>query len=167
MPDVHIGLGANLGDPAANLRTAVEKLEGVVEIVAVSSLYRTEPVGLREQPSFLNAVVQARTELEPAELMRRLLEIERGMGRRRDVAMGPRTIDLDLLLYGARIVDEPGLVVPHPAMTRRRFVLVPLAEIAPDAVHPPSGRSAAELLAALPRDEAVERLDGPEWRRPI
>ena len=163
MADVFVGLGANLGDPADTLRTAVRRLSQNIEVRRVSSLYRSEPVGLRDQPFFLNAVLAGATSLRPVELIALFLEIEREQGRVRTLAMGPRTLDLDLLLYDDIVLDEPSLGVPHPRMADRRFVLAPLAEIAPDVVHPVLRRSAAELLAVLPRQPVVERLERQGW----
>jgi len=163
MADVVIGLGANVGVPEDNLRAAVTRLRDVVEVEAVSSLYRTEPVGPKNQPDFLNAVLAGSTAMEPRDLLAQLVKIEAEMGRRRDVPMGPRTLDLDLLLYEDRVLAEPGLEVPHPRMAERRFVLAPLAELAPGLVHPVLGRTVSELLAALPPGEAAERLVLEDW----
>ena len=163
MAEVFLGLGSNLGDPAENLREAVHRLGGVLTIARVSSVYRTEPVGLRDQPFFLNAALAAQTALAPFDVLARIAAIEEVMGRQRDVPMGPRTIDLDLLLYDDLVLDEPELSLPHPRMTERRFVLAPLAEIAPDIRHAHVKRTAAELLAALPGAESVERIEVPNW----
>jgi 2-amino-4-hydroxy-6-hydroxymethyldihydropteridine diphosphokinase len=139
------------GGLEANLREAVERVRGLGEIQAVSSFYETEPVGYVDQPRFLNGALLVETELEPLELMRGLLEVERSMGRDRvgSVAKGPRVIDLDLLLYGDRVVSTAELTLPHPEMQARRFVLEPLAEIAPGMVHPVLGVTVGEMLARL------------------
>lgn len=148
----YISLGSNLGDRESTLRHALTLLrDRTGHVVAISSFYDTEPVGFTEQPKFINAVAQLETTLLPEKLMETLLAIERELGRDRSatVPKGPRTIDLDLLLYDDRIIDFPALTVPHPAMHERRFVLEPLAEIAPNAVHPVLKRTARELLAGL------------------
>jgi len=155
-----IALGSNLdsefGDREANLREAVERVARLGELRAVSSFYDTTPVGLTEQPRFLNGAMLLDTELEPMELMRALLAIELAMGRDRAAAAanGPRVIDLDLLLMGDVVLrsgpDDPiELTLPHPAMAERRFVLEPLAEIAPAMVDPVSSRTVAELLESI------------------
>ena len=150
-----IALGSNLdsalGDRAANLRDAIRRLGDLGRVTAVSGFYDTAPVGLLDQPRFLNAACVLETELAPGDLLRALLEIERLMGRDRSstIAKGPRIIDLDLLLVGEVIERSPELTIPHPAMRERRFVLEPLAEIAPTMFDPVSGSTIAELLAAL------------------
>jgi 2-amino-4-hydroxy-6-hydroxymethyldihydropteridine diphosphokinase len=156
-----IALGSNLdsefGDREANLREAVRRLgapgglcapEALGVVRAVSSFYDTEPVGYLAQPRFLNGALLLETELEPLELMRALLGIEREMGRQRAIAKGPRVIDLDLLLYGATVMATTELTLPHPEMHERRFVLEPLAEIAPGMVHPVLGKTVGEMLIA-------------------
>jgi 2-amino-4-hydroxy-6-hydroxymethyldihydropteridine diphosphokinase len=139
----YVGLGANLGDRAATLRAAVERLaaEPGIEIVAVSAVRETDPVGLLDQPRFLNAAVAIDTGLSARELLDRLLGIERSLGRTREgPRFGPRTIDLDLLLYGDQVVDEAGLTVPHPRLHDRLFALEPLVELDPELAVPGRGR---------------------------
>jgi 2-amino-4-hydroxy-6-hydroxymethyldihydropteridine diphosphokinase len=150
MATAFIGIGANLGDRESHLRGALELLaaEEGIEVVAVSCLRETEPVGPVEQGLFLNGAVQVATELPPAKLLERLLEIEQRLGRVRRERFGPRTIDLDLLVYGSEVVDEPGLKLPHPRLHERRFALEPLAELAPGLVVPGRGPVSA-LLAEL------------------
>lgn len=151
----YIGLGANIpsraGSPAETLLAATVALRETGEIVAQSSIYDTEPVGYTEQPRFANAVVSLRTSLSPADLLTRLLAIERSFGRDREssVPKGPRTLDLDLLFFDDLILHSPDLTVPHPEISHRRFVLEPLAEIAPELVHPESRLTIRELAAAL------------------
>ena len=149
MTRAHVGLGANLGDREATIRAAVEALaaEDGIEVVAVSTLRETEPVGVGDQPRFLNGVVSLETTLSARELLDRLLALEQRFGRvRRPGEHGPRTLDLDLLLYGDETIAEPGLTVPHPRLHERRFVLEPLAELAPGLVVP--GRGVVESLLA-------------------
>jgi 2-amino-4-hydroxy-6-hydroxymethyldihydropteridine diphosphokinase len=145
MTRAYVGLGANLGDREATIRAAIAGLAGVV---AVSSLRETDPVGNTDQPRFLNGVVALETDLSAPELLDVLLSVERGLGRERRQRWGPRTIDLDLLLYGDETVDEPGLTVPHPRLHERRFVLEPLAELDPELAVPGRG-GVRELLAKL------------------
>jgi 2-amino-4-hydroxy-6-hydroxymethyldihydropteridine diphosphokinase len=151
MTQVFIGLGANIGDREGSLAEAVRRLEAEVgPVVLRSSTYRTDPVEVVDQAEFLNQVVAIETAFPPAALLARLLAIERGMGRVRARDKGPRTIDLDLLLHGGAIVREPGLEVPHPRLHLRRFVLVPLAEIAPNLAHPVLGEAMRALLERCP-----------------
>lgn len=154
---VYISLGSNLGDREQNLRTAIERIGKLGEVKAVSSIYETEPVEYTAQPWFLNAAAALETELMPRQLMSSLLAIEQDMGRRRTVAKGPRAIDLDILLFGNSVIETPQLTVPHPAMHERRFVLEPLAEIAPDVRHPVFQRSVREMKDALPAGQSVRR----------
>jgi len=143
---VYFSLGSNLGDREANLRAAIERLP----VLRVSPAYETEPVDYTEQPWFLNVVVEAETGLSPRELLEAALRIEQDLGRVRTLAKGPRTIDIDILLYGDRVIDEPGLQIPHPRMAERRFVLAPLADLAPELRHPGTGRTVRQMLAEAP-----------------
>ena len=162
-----------MGDREANLRTAIRALaEKAGRVAAVSSLYETEPMEFTQQPWFLNCAVALETEKMPRQLLRALLAIERGMGRRREKsfrgssprAKGPRTIDIDIVLYGDAQMETAELTLPHPAMHQRRFVLAPLAEIAPDAIHPVFMRSARDLRDALPASAGVaRRVAGGAW----
>jgi 2-amino-4-hydroxy-6-hydroxymethyldihydropteridine diphosphokinase len=158
MPRAVVGLGANVGNPLAQLRAAIAAIGGLpgTALAAVSSFYRSAPLGYVDQPDFINAAVVIETALEPAALLAALQGIEAAAGRRRSFANAPRPLDLDLLLYDGREIDEPGLTVPHPRLHERAFALVPLLELEPDAAIPGRGR-AAELLAALV-DQRVERL---------
>lgn len=151
----------------AHLRRALHALRAVVMIERVSSLWETEPVGFRDQPDFLNAVLRGRTERPARALLATLVDIEERMGRERREPNGPRTIDLDLLLYDGQCVEEPGLVLPHPRMEARRFVLAPLAEITPHLRVRQGGPTSAELLAALAPAEAVALHPCPGWPPPL
>jgi len=146
-----IGIGSNLRDPAVQCRDAFRRIGAIPEIRLLrrSSLYRTEPVGLEDQPWFINTVAEIRTDLPPRKLFEALNEIERKMGRTDGPRWGPRVIDLDLLLYGQEVVAEEGLVIPHPEMHRRRFVLEPLCELASYVIHPAFGVSVRGLLDRL------------------
>jgi|SRR5580658_2352720 2-amino-4-hydroxy-6-hydroxymethyldihydropteridine diphosphokinase len=180
MPLAYIGLGANLpsavGSPAATLSAAAERIAASGRVVSRSSLYSTAPVGFADQPRFVNAVLGIETQLAPRDLLESLLSIEREFGRDRAnaIANGPRTLDLDILLYGDLLVSEAGLEIPHPRQAEREFVLVPLNEIAPDARDPRSGYTAKELLEKLrtghsrnsqTTDEVVA-IESDGWRTP-
>ena len=156
----YIGLGSNVGDRKAHIEQARDLLAASAgKMTAFSSRYETEPVGYGEQAGFLNAVVEIETALSPEELLSVCHSIEDRMGRERTVHWGPRTIDCDVLLYGTAVVNTPSLIIPHPRMAFRKFVLVPLAEIAPGALHPQLVRTAAELLKDLKDGHAVVRYE--------
>jgi 2-amino-4-hydroxy-6-hydroxymethyldihydropteridine diphosphokinase len=153
-----VGLGANLDDPVVQVRQALAELETIddTRVTARSCFYRTAPVGYLNQPDFINAVAQLQTGLEARALLDALLTIENRHGRRRSVRNAPRTLDLDLLLYGDRMLSDDKLTLPHPRLHERAFVLAPLAEIAPDAIVPGQGR-VKDLLARVDRS-GVEKL---------
>jgi 2-amino-4-hydroxy-6-hydroxymethyldihydropteridine diphosphokinase len=161
---VYIGLGGNLGDPIATLRHALELVAGLpgVDLDGVSSAYESAPVGLTDQPPFINAAARLLTGLRLRELLDGLLEVERELGRVRTVRYGPRTCDLDILLAGDEVADEPGLTVPHPRLAERRFALEPLVELDP-SLSLPDGRPLNALLAGV-SDQAVRRIDGVQLR---
>jgi 2-amino-4-hydroxy-6-hydroxymethyldihydropteridine diphosphokinase len=164
MATAYIGLGANLGDRAATLREAAQRLGTLGRITAVSSLYETEPIGFREQPPFLNAVIALGTDLSPTELFRELIAIEQDLGRVRTFRNAPRTLDLDVLLMDGLVLEMPELTLPHPRMHERAFVLAPLAEIAPGVRHPVLDVSMVELLAALQDQSGIEVWAPPGWK---
>lgn len=153
---IFIGLGSNLGDRRLNLQRAAELLQ--VEILKNSSLYETEPVGYLQQPWFLNSVIWVQTELSPVDLLRRCQKVEKKLGRKRDIPKGPRTLDLDILFFNQVILNIPDLILPHPAIPERRFVLEPLNEIAPDFIHPVLLKTVSELLRDCPDQSIVRRL---------
>jgi 2-amino-4-hydroxy-6-hydroxymethyldihydropteridine diphosphokinase len=154
----YLSLGSNLEDRAANLRAAVAQLDTAGRLLAVSAFYETQPVDVPDQPWFLNCVAAIETDMTPRELLSLALRVETAMGRLRMREKGPRKIDIDVVLFGDRIVDEPGLKIPHPAMHERRFVLEPLVEIAPEVRHPELGKTGREMLAALGGGQTVRRL---------
>jgi 2-amino-4-hydroxy-6-hydroxymethyldihydropteridine diphosphokinase len=147
---VYLGLGSNIGDREALLRSALERLDtNVLRLLRVSSVYETEPVGLREQAWFLNLVAEFETELFPKQLLQRTKRVESELGRKRTVPNGPRTIDIDILLYGNSVVKAEELEIPHPRYGERRFTLAPLVELKPDLRDPVTGKTVADLLRAL------------------
>lgn len=156
MPLAYLGFGTNLGDREENLRHAFRALRAFARIDAISSIYQSEPVGFREQPDFWNLVVRIETELEPEALLAALKGIERELGRRAAFRNAPRTLDIDILLYGAEVIQAPGLTVPHPRMLERAFVLRPLLELDPGLHLPGSG---LELLNHLSEAEGLERAE--------
>jgi 2-amino-4-hydroxy-6-hydroxymethyldihydropteridine diphosphokinase len=156
---IYLSLGSNVGDRQANLQAAISALPGAgVRVTRVSSIYETEPVDYLEQDWFLNCVVEGKTELAALELLQELRGMEARMGSKKLIAKGPRLIDIDILLYGSETIDAPELQVPHPRMTQRRFVLVPLAEIAPGLRHPLWNCSVKELLETTEDHSQVRRV---------
>lgn len=159
--DAYIALGSNLGDRELNLLRAVAEIGKLpsCKVTALSPFYETSPVGVTDQPSFVNAVLRLTTELASHDLLDSLQHIETVIfSRKRTIRWGARTIDLDLLLYGDEVINGEDLIVPHPRMTERRFVLQPLSDIAPDLVHPVLGKRIADLLAALRSEETVVKI---------
>jgi 2-amino-4-hydroxy-6-hydroxymethyldihydropteridine diphosphokinase len=155
---IYLSLGSNIGDRAANLNVAIERLSLVGEVVAVSAFYETEPVEVTSQPWFLNCVVALDTDKLPQQVLNALLKVEQDMGRRRTQNKGPRNIDIDILLFGDAVVEAKGLTIPHPALSQRRFVLEPLAEIAPEVCHPVLKKTIRELRDALPPGQTVRKV---------
>lgn len=152
MTDVYLGLGSNVGDREAHLAHAVARLQGEGRVTGVSSVYETDPVGYLDQPPFLNLVVRLETAHDPEDLLRRTRDVEAARGRERAFRNAPRTLDIDILLYGDRQLRLEGLTVPHPRMNDRPFVLVPLLELAPGLLEPGTGRPYREVLDSLPGD---------------
>jgi 2-amino-4-hydroxy-6-hydroxymethyldihydropteridine diphosphokinase len=153
----YLSLGSNVGDREAHLRDAQDRLSAVGRVAGVSSYYETEPVEFTQQPWFLNCALELETSQPPQELMSSILAIEEEMGRRRVQKKGPRTIDIDILLYGNIVVNSRELTIPHPAMHQRRFVLDPLSEIAAEVRHPTLNQSIREMLDSLPPGQTVRR----------
>lgn len=163
MAVVYLGLGSNCGDRLANLRTAAQRLHVEIILTQVSSVYETEPVGHTEQPWFLNAVLEGYTELSPAKLLQFALDIESSLGRVRSFPNAPRTIDIDILLYGEVKIASPTLTVPHPRLTERGFTLCPLTEIAPHLEHPVTGDSMESILATAVGLEETRHFSDQNW----
>ena len=160
MKQVYLSLGSNLGDRPARLHRALDELAAAgLEVVRVSPFYRTEPVGYRPQPWFVNVVAEVRTDLLPLRLLSVLQRIELKMGRRRTTPKGPRPIDLDILFYDNAVVRSAALTIPHERMAERKFVLIPLNELAPNLRHPVTRRTVAEMLSETPDRSQVVRLD--------
>ncbi len=155
---VYLSLGSNVGDRSGNLQEAIARLGALGEVISTSSPYETEPVEVTGHPWYLNCAIALRTEKMPKQLMSALLGIEQEMGRRRSHEKTPRKIDIDILLFGNSVIDTKELTVPHPEMHRRRFVLEPLSEIAPDLRHPVLKRTIRELRDALPAGQAVKKV---------
>ncbi len=153
----YLSLGSNIGDREQNLQEAIRRASALGRVVAVSSFYETEPVEFTDQPWFLNCVMALETLAEPGQLMSELLRIEHEMGRQRVLKKGPRSIDIDILLFGDAVVSTPEVTIPHPEMVRRRFVLEPLAEIAPELRHPVSQKAVMQLLAELAPGQRVQK----------
>ncbi len=167
MAEVLLGLGSNVGEPLDNLREAISRLSDICLISRISSVYKSEPVGFADQDWFLNCAVTVETSLTPEELLDRILQVEIAMGRTRTVRNGPRTIDIDILLYDDRQIACSTLTVPHPRMHQRAFVLHPAAEIAPDMRHPLLQTSIKEALNQLEEAEQVEKISAPAWPPPL
>ena len=164
MTNVFLGLGGNMGDRREMMRSAVAGIRRVLDDVAVSSLYESAAWGVTEQPAFLNAVARGRTSLEPVELLDAMQAIEHDLGRVREQHWGPRVIDIDILLYGSEMINEPRLQVPHPYMSQRGFVLRPLADLAAGLTLP-DGSLVGELLTTVDQND-VRRIEGPGWADP-
>lgn len=159
MSEAYIGLGSNLGNSLANLEAAIALMRKFAVDVQPSPAYRTAPQGFRNQPAFYNAVCRISSRLTPFQLMQRMLEIEAVVGRYRTFRNAPRVLDMDILLYNRLVLNSPPLVLPHPRMANRLFVLRPLADIAPHIKHPVNGLTVSEMLRALPsRDESMEKV---------
>jgi len=162
MPTAFLGLGSNLGDRRANLVEAFGRLaDAGLQVISVSSIYESAAVLVEDQPAFLNLVVAVRADMTPRSLLRTCLDVEKRMGRVRERRWGPRNIDIDILLFDERLVDEPGLTIPHPGMLDRGFVLVPLAEIAPET-RMPSGEQVGALVASHHREQVLRAYPPPE-----
>ncbi len=159
MVEAILALGSNVGDREEKLRQAFAMIDEQLTVNAVSSVYETEPMYLENQNWFLNCVVAVETDLKPSDLLRKVMAIELALGREKGERYGPRTIDIDILFYGNRVVSEPGLEIPHPLLAERPFVLIPLNEIRPELIHPVAGLKVSELCKALKRGKKVLKRD--------
>ena len=164
---VYLSMGSNLGDRAAHLRAALDDLGEVVTLLRISSLYRTDPVGVTDQPEFLNLAVEAETDLEPFDLLAGVKRVEHDVGRRPTFRWGPRVVDIDILLYDDLVLETSELTIPHRELTGRAFVLLPLAEIAPHLVHPVEHRTVAGLASTVPGKDGVRRVADQLIDRPL
>jgi 2-amino-4-hydroxy-6-hydroxymethyldihydropteridine diphosphokinase len=155
--EAYLALGSNLGDRIGYLQKAIRALHAheQIQVLALSPVYETQAVGYVDQPDFLNLVVRLKTSLPPRSLLHVCMRIEKENGRTRDIQWGPRTLDLDILLYGSEMIDEPELIIPHPRMCERAFVMVPLCDLVPTLVHPVCGKTVRELLQDVPGKEGV------------
>jgi 2-amino-4-hydroxy-6-hydroxymethyldihydropteridine diphosphokinase len=159
MNTAYLLIGGNLGDRSNNLQQAIEHIEPECgDIIAISSTYETAAWGNTDQPAFLNQVIVLNTDLQPGELMKRLLDIEKKLGRTRNEKMGPRTIDIDILLIEDQVIQTSGLIVPHPSLHLRKFALIPLAEVAGSRIHPTKNKTIAELLTDCPDSLPVTKI---------
>jgi 2-amino-4-hydroxy-6-hydroxymethyldihydropteridine diphosphokinase len=150
MADVYLALGANVGDPAANIEQAVKLIRDVMNDVKQAPIYRTKPVGYTDQPDFLNTAVMGQTDLSPEDLLKAIKDVERRIGRQQRFRWGPREIDIDIIFYGDRVIDTPKLTIPHSRFRERDFVLRPIADLNPRQIDPISGQTVEQLLNLLP-----------------
>lgn len=158
MPIAFIGIGSNLGDRIKNCSDAICEISNISHIKSISSIYETEPVGIEDQPDFINCVIKIETDLIPTDLLTKLLGIEKDLGRERSVIGGPRIIDLDILFYDDRVFEYGNLIIPHPRAHLRRFVLEPLNEIDPDLIHPKLNITISKLLNELEDKKIVKKI---------